>query len=1293
LSSGQLLGVAPTILNGDPTGDGASGGELNPFLDIGSNSLVIRANPDGSPGNYLHYTGGDHVVLGGTDQADTLIGGIGDDTIWGDGGDDDIEGGDGADILLGGDGDDILTDIGGPNNIQGQAGNDAIFAGGGESLILGGGGSDFVLQGPDLAETFGGLGNDFINAGTESNIIFGNEGDDWLEGGGGNNLLQGDNGDPFLNSTAGGHDVFISGLGDDDYDSEGGDDIMEGADGIQRFEGLNGFDWATYMHVDQGVNVDMLLRAFNEAPLPPSNVSIMDRFDSVEGLSGGRGNDILRGDDEDRLFIESVNNGNNSVLTGDDRFEQIRGLREGDNGGLFDANAIFDLNVTEWGEGDIILGGAGSDLIEGRGGDDIIDGDLKLQVRLLATDGGGNQATAFRMEGQLYEVDANGSVVLDGAGQPIPTTLGGFSNLDDTVFNRVVNPGNIEILREIVDESADADFDTAEFAGNRANYTIETDGTGAIGDGDGDGFITVADGVGTDGVDNLRGIERLVFSDLVIDIAAGNSQATGAPEILDNASGQPVTALAVGQELRADIGTIDDADGIPPGAIFSFTWQVEQTLNAGDFTDIEITNASGEVGPLTGEVVNVPIEADGLRMRVVARFNDGQGVLETVSSAPTVIVAPQVGVTPTAGDDVIIGTNGPDNINALAGDDFVFGLNGDDIINGGLGNDTLDGGGGVNTAVFDGPQANFGIALDPFGNGSVTDLTTGDLDTITNFATLQFDDGSVPTTTPITPPDIIGTAGPDNLDGTELGELIRGLGGADRIRGMGGDDEIRGNGGADDLIGGEGNDRIFGGGGNDLLEGLEGDDFINGGNNGGLGDLVFFSGDLADYSFAADPNNANRLLVTDNVGTDGTDTLVNVEELSFADADLTFAEAQALIPVGIVHFTDATPDDGINVGDTLSADVTYDTSQYTIGVQWQTSPDGASGWADIAGSVGMTYAPDAAQAGQHLRVAVTYYPIAGSYDPTTYDVVYSDATATPVSEVVSTSDSGPGTTDPGAVAPDAGDAAAPMVMNGDALDNTLLGGTGDDTAAGGGGSDILVGGDGNDILIGNDGADTILAGDGNDIVLGGAGADQVFGNAGSDWIDAGADGDVVDAGAGDDTVVATLNDGNDVLRGGDGIDTYDLSGITSDATIDLSMGRSESSQSGLDSISGFENVTAGAGNDTIIANLEGNVLTGGLGSDSFVFNSAAAADGDHITDFEPGDTIDLSGLAASLGLAGGAFDVLDAGSSFSAAGQLIVRSQDGDLLVEGSVDDDADADFAIRVSGKSDLDSSDFGSL
>ena len=46
-----------------------------------------------------------------------------------------------------------------------------------------------------------------------------------------------------------------------------------------------------------------------------------------------------------------------------------------------------------WGDGNILLGGAGSDLIEGRGADDIIDGDSYLSVRLSVRTDPANPAT------------------------------------------------------------------------------------------------------------------------------------------------------------------------------------------------------------------------------------------------------------------------------------------------------------------------------------------------------------------------------------------------------------------------------------------------------------------------------------------------------------------------------------------------------------------------------------------------------------------------------------------------------------------------------------------------------------------------------------------------------------------------------------------------------------------------------------------------------------------------------------------------------------------------------------
>ena len=82
------------------------------------------------------------------------------------------------------------------------------------------------------------------------------------------------------------------------------------------------------------------------------------------------------------------------------------------------------------------------------------------------------------------------------------------------------------------------------------------------------------------------------------------------------------------------------------------------------------------------------------------------------------------------------------------------------------------------------------------------------------------------------------------------------------------------------LRGGSSDDVLTGGEGDDQLTGLRGNDSLDGG--AGI-DQAFFSGNRADYTMSL---TAAGWTVTDNVGTDGTDTLVNIEQLVFADMKL-----------------------------------------------------------------------------------------------------------------------------------------------------------------------------------------------------------------------------------------------------------------------------------------------------------------------------------------------------------------------------------------------------------------------
>jgi Ca2+-binding RTX toxin-like protein len=273
------------------------------------------------------------------------------------------------------------------------------------------------------------------------------------------------------------------------------------------------------------------------------------------------------------------------------------------------------------------------------------------------------------------------------------------------------------------------------------------------------------------------------------------------------------------------------------------------------------------------------------------------------------------------------------------------------------------------------------------------------------------------------------------------------------------------------------------------------------------------------------------------------------------------------------------------------------------------------------------------------------------------------------------------------------------VLSGVGGDDLILGNNGADTLKGGDGDDLIKGGASNDIAFGNAGNDDVFGGSGQDMLFGDQGNDRLFGEDGDDIIEGGTGNDTVYAGAGDDRVIAAVNDGDDIYWGDEGRDTVDYSAYTADVKADLGNGllqhgSFESTQGGNDTIFGFENFIGGSGNDTVVASAAVNVMDGGPGSDTYVFKSAADANGDVIKGFQPGDKIDLSGIDANTGFSGNQSFVLFAGTGFTAAGQLIVSHeiQDGveHTIVAGNTNSDAVADFQIDVVGNHALGPSDF---
>lgn len=136
--------------------------------------------------------------------------------------------------------------------------------------------------------------------------------------------------------------------------------------------------------------------------------------------------------------------------------------------------------------------------------------------------------------------------------------------------------------------------------------------------------------------------------------------------------------------------------------------------------------------------------------------------------------------------------------------------------------------------------------------------------------------------------------------------------------------------------------------------------------------------------------------------------------------------------------------------------------------------------------------------------------------------------------------------------------------------------------------------------------DSVTTGSGNDSILGGAGDDVILTNAGDDTV-AGEDGA--------DSVTGGSGLGNDLYYGGDAstdsstgdklIYTSAINGVV----VDLLNGYATGPDIGTDTISGFEELETGSGDDVITAAPDTTVITTGDGADFVLYESGSLPTG------------------------------------------------------------------------------------
>ena len=182
-------------------------------------------------------------------------------------------------------------------------------------------------------------------------------------------------------------------------------------------------------------------------------------------------------------------------------------------------------------------------------------------------------------------------------------------------------------------------------------------------------------------------------------------------------------------------------------------------------------------------------------------------------------------------------------------------------------------------------------------------------------------------------------------------------------------------------------------------------------------------------------------------------------------------------------------------------------------------------------------------------------------------------------------------------------------INGDGIDDIIIGARVADTNNISSGQSYVVFGNNGETLIGTSGNDVLIGDAGNDLIDGKSGNDFLDGDDGNDRLFGGRDADILIGGNGDDS-----------LSGGQGFDT--LYGGNGD---DMLLGAN-----GKDTLiggNGDDTLKGEVGKDTLIGGMGDDILMGGTGRDTFVLTVGEGTD--TITDFT---SQDLIGLAGRLGV-------------------------------------------------------------
>ncbi len=1120
-----------------------------------------------------------------------------------------------ANVLTGNGGDNVLDGGAGKDTMIGGAGDDIYFVDVAGEIVTDTGGFDtvnsavtYVLAASLEDLTLTGSGNINGTGNASTNVITGNDG---------NNVLDG-------------------GAGIDEVDGAGGDDtlVASTADEAGAFVGGAGIDTVRFTAATAGQTFSLtasvenltILGALATNGTGNASDNVLTGNAAANVLTGGDGNDTYVVNIATDQTIESPGQGTDTVLSSitwtlDANVENLT---------LTGSAAIRGTGNIDW---NAITGNAAANTLVGAGGEDTLNG------------GAGADSMQGGADNDTYIVDNAGDHVDEMGGDGTDTVQ---SSITYSLANATLVHGNVEnlTLTGSANINATGNDDLGNVLTGNAGSNV-LDGKGGndtmVGGAGNDTYVVdstddVIDENAGEGIDVVRSsapsytlpdnVESIVLLGTAAIGAAGNS---GDNVFVGNAGNNVLfdpsdtdndtvdySAATQAVNVDLDFGTATGPqignDGLT-GIESAKTGSGADTLVGNDLNNS--LNGGAGADTMTGGLGNDTYVVDNAGDRTNENADEG---IDTVQSSVTRTLGDNLENLTLTGTGAINGTG-----NALA-----------NVLTGNAAINTLTGGDGNDTYYVQ--------TLGDKAVETTADSLVGGADTVVS--TVAFTLGANVENLTLGGSASVNATGNELanvIDGNEGNNVIDGKAGADSMTGCSGNDTYIVDNAGDvvtedpgegvDLVkstvnvtlpdnvenllllgtaglsgtGNTGDNSLTGAAGSDTLDGGDGNDTIDGG--AGADSM---EGGLGDDLFLVDNVNDQA---SDADGTDTVQSKVNhtlgsgIENLVLLGAALAGS------------------------GNELDNTITGTAGNNTL--------DGGAGNDTMAGGAGSdTYKVDSsddvvnenAGAGTDLVISTADYTLSANVEKLTLQ------------------------------------GSADLAGTGNALANTLQGGTGNDTLDGGAGADTMAGGAGNDTyVVGaagdivseglNAGTDTVqsaisyvlgtnlenlvLTGSANLNATGNALDNELTGNSGNNVLNGMGGADTMAGGAGNDTYVVD-NDGDQVTENSD--EGTDL--VQSSVTWTLGGNVENLTLTGTNAINGTGNdlgnlITGNAknnilnggtdGNDTLNGGAGNDILIGALGDDSFIFDPADAGLGG-IDGGAGNDTLVFAGAGQTLNL-------------------------------------------------------------